>query len=184
MAQASVLTDSDVRRVFRIIATTRHAERSRLAFTLSLYAGLRVGEIAALTVGDVATSDGTVRREIKLGAHQTKGAKGRTARVRREIGVHLKFRQVHHHDAPLIESQRNGRFFSNVTLSMLFKEIYEMAGIRTSSHSGRRTYGTRLNAKGVGMRTIQKLMGHRHIGTTALYCDVSDETLRNAVELV
>jgi integrase/recombinase XerD len=187
MAQASVLTDSDVRRVFRIIETTRHAERNRLAFVLSLYAGLRVGEIAALTVGDVATNDGKVRREIKLGAHQTKGSKGRTVvlstRVRREIAVRLKFRQVHHHDAPLIASQRNGRRFSNVTLSML-KEIYEMAGIRTSSHSGRRTFATRLNAKGVGMRTIQKLMGHRHIGTTALYCDVSEETLRNAVELV
>lgn len=188
MAQASVLADSDIRRVFRIIETTRHADRNRLAFVLSLYAGLRVGEIAALTVGDVVTSDGKVRREIKLGAHQTKGSKGRTVvlstRVRREIAVHLKFRQVHHSDAPLIESQRNGRAFSNVTLSMLFKEIYEAAGIRTSSHSGRRTFATRLNAKGVGMRTIQKLMGHRHIGTTALYCDVSDDTLRNAVELV
>jgi integrase/recombinase XerD len=43
---------------------------------------------------------------------------------------------------------------------------------------------TRLNAKGVGMRTIQKLMGHRNIDTTVLYCDVSDETMRNAVELV
>jgi integrase len=41
-----------------------------------------------------------------------------------------------------------------------------------------------LNAKGVGMRTIQKLMGHRNIGTAALYCDVNDETIRNAVELV
>jgi site-specific recombinase XerD len=55
---------------------------------------------------------------------------------------------------------------------MLFKEIYEAAGIRTLSHSGRRTFATRLNARGVGMRKIQKLMGHRHIGTTALYCDV------------
>ena len=63
-------------------------------------------------------------------------------------------------------------------------EIYELAGIRTSSHSGRRTFATRLNAKGVGMKTIQKLLGHRHIGTTALYCDVSEDTLRNAVELV
>jgi site-specific recombinase XerD len=45
-------------------------------------------------------------------------------------------------------------------------------------------FATRLNAKGVGMRTIQKLMGHRHIGTTALYCDVSEETVHNAVELV
>jgi integrase len=51
MAQASILTENDVRRVFRIIETTRHAERNRLAFVLSIYAGLRVGEIAALRRG-------------------------------------------------------------------------------------------------------------------------------------
>ena len=188
MAQASVLTDTEIRRVFRIIETTRHAERNRLAFTLSIYAGLRVGEIAALTVSDVATAESRVRREIKLGAHQTKGSKGRTVvlanRVRKEIEAYLKARSTWRNDSPLVASQRNGRAFSTVSLSMLFKEIYETAGIRTSSHSGRRTFATRLNAKGVGMRTIQKLMGHRNIGTTALYCDVSDETMRNAVELV
>jgi integrase/recombinase XerD len=86
--------------------------------------------------------------------------------------------------SPLIPSRRSGRAFSALTLSMLFKEIYELAGIRTSSHSGRRTFATRLDARGVGMRTIQRLMGHKHISTTALYCDVSDEMLRNAVELV
>ena len=149
---------------------------------------MRVGEIAALTVGDVATANGDVRREIKLGAHQTKGPKGRTVilseRVRKEIGSFLKTQPKRDHAAPLIASQRDGRRFSNVTLSMLFKEIYETAGIRTSSHSGRRIFATRLNEKGVGMRTIQKLMGHRNIGTTALYCEVSDTTMRNAVELV
>jgi integrase/recombinase XerD len=188
MAQASVLTDNEIRRVFRIIKTTRHAERNRLAFVLSLYAGLRVGEIAALTIGDVLAQQNEVRREIKLDPHQTKGSKGRTVvlsnRTQTEIGEFLKTNRIQRHEAPLISSQRNGRAFSNVTLSMLFREIYELAGVRTSSHSGRRTFATRLNAKGVGMRTIQKLMGHRHIGTTALYCDVSDETLRNAVELV
>jgi len=188
MAQASVLTDREIRRVFRIVETTRHAGRNRLVFTLSIFAGLRVGEIAALTVGDVATQSGEVRREIKLGAHQTKGSKGRTVvlseRVRKEIGAFLKTKPVRHAETPLIASQRNNRPFTNVTLSMLFKAIYEIAGIRTSSHSGRRTFATGLNEKGVGMRTIQRLMGHRNIGTTALYCDVSDETMRNAVELV
>jgi integrase/recombinase XerD len=188
MAQASVLTDSEIRRVFRIVETTRHASRNRLAFVLSIYAGLRVGEVAALTIGDVANREGKIRREIKFGAHQTKGSRGRTVvlstRVRAEVEAFLKTRSLHRPDVPLISSQRNGHAFSNVTLSMLFKEIYDLAGIQTSSHSGRRTFATRLNARGVGMRTIQKLMGHRHIGTTALYCDVSDETLRNAVELV
>lgn len=188
MAQASVLNDAEIRRVFRIIETTNHAPRNRLAFTFSIYAGLRVGEIAALKVGDVATAAGEVRREIKFSAAQTKGSQGRTVvlsgRVRSELGAFLKGRLPSNPDAPLIASQRNGKAFSSVTLSMLFKEIYELAGIRTSSHSGRRTFATRLHARGVGMRTIQKLMGHKNISTTALYCDVSDEQLRNAVELV
>jgi integrase/recombinase XerD len=188
MPQASVLNDSDIRRVFRIIETTRHAERNRLAFILSIYAGMRIGEIATVTIGDVATSHGEVRREIKLGPHQTKGSNGRTVvlftRVRREIDVYLRHQTRRYDDMPLIASQRNGRAFSNVSLSMLFKEVYELSGIRTSSHSGRRTFATRLNAKGIGMRTIQKLMGHRHIGTTALYCEVSDDVMRSAVELV
>ena len=132
MGQASVLTDTEIRRVFRIIETTRHAERNRLAFALSIFAGLRVGEIAALTVGDVATQNGDVRREIKLGADQTKGSKGSTVvlseRVRKEIGSFLKIQPSRHGDAPLIASQRNGRAFTNVSLSMLFKEIYELAG--------------------------------------------------------
>jgi integrase/recombinase XerD len=187
-AQASVLSDNDIRRVFRIIETTRHADRNRVAFVLSIYAGMRVGEIAALTIGDVINQHGEVRTEIKLRAHQTKGSNGRTVilsgRVRREIGAYLKSQPERHFDSPLIFSQRNRHAFSSLTLSMLFKEIYELAGIRTSSHSGRRTFATRLNAKGIGMRTIQKLMGHRHIGTTALYCDVSEDALRNAVELV
>jgi integrase/recombinase XerD len=113
MAQASVLTDAEIRRVFRIIETTRHADRNRLAFVLSLYAGLRVGEIASLTIGDVLTQQNGVRRE------------GRTvvlsSRVRTEIGEYVKTHRIQRHDAPLISSQRNASAFSNVTLSMLFK---------------------------------------------------------------
>jgi integrase/recombinase XerD len=135
-----------------------------------------------LTVSDMATERREARREIKLGAHQTKGSKGRTVvlatRVRKEIEANLKTRSARRSNTPLISSQRNGRAFSIVILSMLFKEICETVGIRSSSHSGRRTFATRLSAKDVGMRTIQKLTGHRNFETTALHCDVSDETMR------
>ena len=97
MGQASVLNESEIRRVFRIIETTCHVERNRLCFVLSLYSGLRVGEIAALTIGDVAAQSGNVRREIKLGVHQTKGSQGRTVilseRVRKEIASFFKNKQ-------------------------------------------------------------------------------------------
>ena len=52
-----------------------------------------------------------------------------SSRVRGEIGGYAKGRTVGRDDAPLIASQRNGRAFSTVSLSMLFKEIYELAGI-------------------------------------------------------
>ena len=122
MGQASVLNESEIRRVFRIIETTRHAERNRLCFVLSLYSGLRVGEIAALTIGDVATQNGDVRREIKLGVHQTKGSKGCTVilseRVRKELGSFLKNMTNRDQGEPLVASQRNGLAFTNVSLSM------------------------------------------------------------------
>lgn len=83
----------------------------------------------------------------------------------------------------LIRSTRTRGHFSNVSLSLRFKAIYLAAGISTSSHSGRRTFATQKNALGIGMRTIQHLLGHANIATTALYCDVSDEQLANAVNL-
>jgi site-specific recombinase XerC len=37
MGQASVLTETEIKKIFRLIETTRHAERNRVAFVLSIY---------------------------------------------------------------------------------------------------------------------------------------------------
>lgn len=187
MGQAIVLTNADVKKVLSIIAVGNHAARNRIAFLLSVQAGMRVGEISKLTLGDVLNGEGGVLREIKLTAEQTKGNKSRVVylsdKLQRELAAYVKTLPRTLSSFPLIYSQRRYAHFSNVTLCMLFKKLYEQAGLRNSSHAGRRTFATKLNAKGVGMRTIQKLMGHSNIQTTALYCDVSDEMLRNAVGL-
>ena len=65
-----------------------------------------------------------------------------------------------------------------------FLATLSCAGIKTSSHSGRRTFATRLNEAGIGMATIQQAMGHANIATTAGYCWVSDEQLANAVNVI
>jgi integrase len=79
MGQASVLNESEIRRVFRIIETTRHVERNRLCFVLSLYSGLRVGEIAARTIGDVAISRELSRNKLPSGRYSPLHAAGAQA---------------------------------------------------------------------------------------------------------
>ena len=188
MAQAAVLTEAEINKVLKIISIGRNSKRNRIAFLLSAWAGMRVGEIAALKLRDVLNPNGTIVQQIKLKAEQTKGDKGRTVflndKLVRELASYIGELRKNDPCAPLISSQRTGKHFSNTTLCMLFTGLYAQAGMRNTSHAGRRTFATKLNAKGVGMRTIQKLMGHQHIATTALYCDVSDEQLYNAANLV
>ena len=60
MKQAKDLTVAERKRLLAVIAHDRHSGRNRLAVMLSFLAGLRVGEIAALSVGDVVDGEGRV----------------------------------------------------------------------------------------------------------------------------
>ena len=65
------------------------------------------------------------------------------------------------------------------------KGAYPKCGLAdASSHSGRRTFITRLANKGVGVRVLAALAGHSSIATTQRYIDVNDAQLANAVELL
>jgi integrase/recombinase XerD len=74
MKQAPVLNDREKQYLQR----TSYAARNRCMLQLSWLAGMRVGEIAALNVGDVVGPDGAIRTEIQLAADQTKGDQYRT----------------------------------------------------------------------------------------------------------
>jgi len=69
-------------------------------------------------------------------------------------------------------------------MCQLFLDIYKAIGLKdASSHSGRRTYITRLANKGVGVRLLAALAGHSHISTQR-YIDVNSDKLSEAVELL
>ena len=184
MAKAKVLTKDQAKRVLRIAETLNYGQRDRVALALSIMAGMRVGEIAALKIGDVRGLDGKAVEVVHLTRHQTKGNRSRRVFLGDELRKHISHFLSNSTNLPdstaLIRSSRTGKHMSTVTLSTRLKAIYRAAGIDTSSHAGRRTFATRKNEIGIGMATIQQLMGHSSIQTTALYCHVSDEQLRNA----
>ncbi len=75
--------------------------------------------------------------------------------------------------------------FNANTLTQYFHHLYRAVGIEgASSHSGRRSFITNLASKGVGVRVLMALAGHRNIATTQVYIDCNANQMRAAVELV
>ena len=188
MRQAQTLTDAQLRRVLHYCRSRRHPLRDETIILTSFYAGLRAIEIAALKYADVYDEKGAVRDQFTLRATQSKGGRTRTVYIGSKLKRALKEYQAsivrHRTDMPLFPSQKGGHFSAN-TMCQLFLDIYKACGLRdASSHSGRRTYITRLANKGVGVRLLAELAGHSHISTTQRYIDVNAEQLKEAVELL
>ena len=199
MPQARVLSESEVRKVLKVIGFRRHAVRDRAIFLLGLYSRMRAIELSGLRVCDVLTKEAEVRDEIHLSSDQTKGRKGRTVilgkKARDEIKTYLcdryKTRDLQpllltDTSRPLFTTQKNPRRgFSPNTLSGHFCTLMREANIEGgSSHSMRRSFITSLADKGVSVRVLQELAGHANLQTTARYIAVNDAVMRRAVDLV
>ena len=189
MKQAKVLTSAETSRSIAVIEAGSHAARNKCAFYLTHLAGLRVKEVAALKVADVYNSAGKVHGEIRLAPDQTKGNSMRSVVLSRKLQKALT--EYYDHlpkqdaDFPLIYSQKSYKPFSPNSLCQVFSRIYIAAGIRgATSHSGRRTFITKLASKGVGVKVLMELAGHKHLSTTQRYIEVNDQMLKEAVELI
>lgn len=155
---------------------------------LSFQAGMRAGEIAKMKIGHVLNADGSVRDRIHLSNGQTKGNRQRTVilscKLQKEISDFVGRLTGFRREAgqPLIRSQKGGSF-SATTMVMLFRHIYDQAGLTDArSHSGRRSFITKLANKGVSVRVVQTLAGHSSMQTTQRYIDVNERMLVQAVE--
>lgn len=190
MAQAKTLTATELRRVLDYIATRPHAARNRAMLLVTHYAGLRVGETASLRFIDVVNEAGEVRSEIRLDAEQTKGRYGRVVfiaeKLRKELQRYIATTPDQGPAAKLFQTQKRGADgFTANTLAQHFHYLYKGAGIDgASSHSGRRSFITNLAAKGVPVRVLMSLSGHRSLSSVQVYIDVHDDMKRKAVELI
>ena len=188
--QAKTLNQQELRRVLDYTATRKHSTRNRALVLTSFLSGMRVGEIASLRYSDVVSADGTIKNEIHLSAEQTKGNEGRTVfvndRLRRELEIYItRYKPLNTNRKFFYSQKSTSDGFTANTLTQYFHYLYKRVGIDgASSHSGRRSFATNIASKGVGIRVLQKLLGHKNIQTTSVYIYASDDMLRKAVELV
>lgn len=191
LKQAKTLTATELRRVLDYVATRPHTVRNRTMLLMTFWSGMRVGEVAALHLRDVVDIDGEIRAEILLTPAQTKGNSHRTVylneRLRKELAIYIKHTSFsnHPHVKLFYTQKRQIAGFTANTLTQHFHYMYKGAGISgASSHSGRRSFITNLADKGISVRVLAELAGHRSITTTQKYIEVNDEQKRRAVELV
>ena len=190
MAQAKTFTEAEFDRLLAFIATQPHAARNRAMVLMTFWAGLRVGEMAQLRYGDVFDGQHRPRTEVRLDPSITKGRHARTVfvaqKLRDELLLYGRTHPTRHPQHSLFPTQKHPeRGFTPNTCAQHFLTLYRRAGIENaSSHSGRRTFITQLANKGVTVRVLASLAGHRSIATTQRYIDVNDEMKRSAVELL
>ena len=187
--QAKVLNEKEVNKLFKVCDLTSYPVRNKLIVAFSFYGGLRAVEIANLNVSDILSPTNTVNDIIRLTKEQTKGSNSNTVHIGKKLQKEiLRFiskypNTIYNKDKRLFQTQRGT--FSSQTIQNLFRNLYQLANIpNASSHSGRRTFITNLSEKGISTRVIQELARHSSMVTTQRYIDVSDDKLKNAVDLI
>lgn len=188
--QAKTLNQQELRKVLDYISTRKHSARNRALLMTTFLSGMRVGEVSSLRFKDVVDNDGNIRNEIRLTPEMTKGEFARVVfvneRLRKELQQYTRFYSPQDNTLKFFYSQkRHSDGFNANTLTQHFHFLYKRAGIDgASSHSGRRSFITNLASKGVSVRVLMSLAGHRSISTTQAYIDINDNMLRSAIELV
>ncbi len=182
-----VLSASEVRRLLGAADTSTPLGLRDRAVVEVLYAtGLRNAELLALDVSDLD------RRERLVSVRHGKGDKGRVVPITRAAWTELSgyvqrgrpaLTTTHADSMRAVFLGQRGRRLSAAGLRHVLDRLAKVARLRSrlTPHTLRRTFATELLRAGVDLRTIQLLLGHANLNTTARYLNLDVSELRRYV---
>ncbi|MEI6541242.1 MAG: site-specific integrase, partial [Planctomycetota bacterium] len=163
--------------------------RNRVIVLLSAKAGLRAGEIAALTWDMVVGPQGHIGTVIELQDSAAKKGSGRLIPIHADLAKALTaWRKTSAGSHHVVGSERGGQM-TPLSIVVWFNRAFHELGLQgCSSHSGRRTFITRaarmVHRAGGSLRDVQLLAGHRSIQTTQGYIDGDSAAQHKLVSLI
>jgi site-specific recombinase XerD len=163
------LVDTQVTRLFAVITD----ERDRAIFMLMLRCGLRVEEVATLTV------DAVDYHRRQLFVSRGKGGKDRIVYISEDARLTLKayLTKRSSKTQALFLVQKGPMTGKPISVRGIQKRIEyyaKKAGLTVSCHQLRHTMATQLLNADADLVTIQDLLGHSQVTTTQRYCRVSN----------
>jgi site-specific recombinase XerD len=164
------LKDEEVERLFAQIKKPR----DRAMFMLMLRCGLRVAEVAALTI------DAIDQNRRKIFVQSGKGSKDRVVYLSsdalRALTDYLRVRPASSSKHVLLvgKGSYRGKPISVRGIQKRIEYYRNKIGITASCHHLRHTMATQMLNADADLATIQDLLGHSKITTTQRYCKVSN----------
>ncbi|MBA2338466.1 MAG: tyrosine recombinase XerC [Acidimicrobiia bacterium] len=152
------------------------ALRDRAIVEVLYGTGLRVSELASLTVGDIPAGDflrvrgkGGRQREVPITGAARRALDAYMARGRSRLaGPHA--------GGALWVGVRGGALDQRGIRRVV------RAVVGTFPHALRHSFATHLLENGADLRTVQELLGHRELATTQIYTSVSRRHLRDTYD--
>jgi integrase len=152
----------------------------RRMYLMAAMTGMRQGELLALRWQDIdwPARRVRIRRSFVRGEFGTPKSKRSTRSVPLADRVAGELDRLHQEtlyrrDEELVFAHpHTGKPIDRSRLLKRFKAALKRGGVRpVRFHDLRHTFGTRMAAQGVPMRTLQEMMGHRDFKTTLIYAD-------------
>ena len=188
--QAKVLNQKQVEAVLHHIGKRRNGLRNQVIFLLSVRAGLRAKEIAALRWSMVLDASGSVGDAIHLTNEASKGNSGRVIPLNRQllaVLVSLYQSQPRSGAGYVVTTERTNHTSAQAIVNLFARWYQDLGLVGCSSHSGRRTFITnaarKISTVGGSLRDVQHLAGHSSLQTTQRYIEGDSEARKRVVDL-
>ena len=164
--------------------------RDYVLFVIGINTALRIGDLLALSVGDVLDREGAVAQFLAIREHKT----GRNARVylndnvRSALGEYLDREPVTSPDLPLFRSVRSNRPIDRTRAWRLINTWCRAVGLtnaRYGAHTLRKTWGYMARkVHGIPIELIQAKLGHATPAVTKRYLGITDEEITDVEKRV
>lgn len=185
-----VFTPDEMRQIVEFIP--HHEYGSYIA--ILIYSGLRIGELLALMWSDIDMNNNTitVRRGIKHtedGTEVGKDTKGKKVRLipfdEALIDHFKKLPRTSLFVVPYSDGGHHTHSSFDTIYNKFFADLNENRNPPVpvlSPHKCRHTFATYMMRNGVDAITLQKLLGHAQLSTTAIYTHIDVDDLKRSVK--
>jgi site-specific recombinase XerD len=171
------LTPQDVSQLLATVrqSSSHRASRDWVVVQLLLRAGLKLGELTTLELGDIHLDASPPHLVVRDGS----GARGRLVPLETETCQALLDYLGRRQAAPGVPHvcvNRDGKPLSKRSIQRLLRRYAKAAGLEgLTTQALRYTYARKVYEKSGDVKTVARRLGHRHLATTIRYLRSSSE---------